>query len=269
MQRVDRRQRHHVRVSATRYSCSRACRAPMTGWARCSASARIRAGAARSSRRSTRDRATACSTSRPAPEWWPRRWSAQGNCQVVALDQSEAMLGAARARLRATPRWRRTSASSPARQSGCRSPIESSTRCRSPICCATSTTARRRCASWRGWSSRAAGSRWSSSRFRQIQRCGALWRVYTRVGLPLLGRVVSQSWVDVGRFLGPNIEQLYANQPDLTQLWQRGGDRQRRRAPDELWRRAGDVGSAGWPATILSSSARRSTRSPAAAGATC
>ena len=51
----------------------------------------------------------------------------------------------------------------------------------------------------------------------------ALWRVYTRAGLPLLGRLVSTSWVDVGRFLGPNIEQLYASEPDLTGLWERAG----------------------------------------------
>jgi demethylmenaquinone methyltransferase / 2-methoxy-6-polyprenyl-1,4-benzoquinol methylase len=51
----------------------------------------------------------------------------------------------------------------------------------------------------------------------------ALWRVYTRVGLPLLGRVVSPAWVDVGRFLGPNIEQLYADEPDLAALWRTAG----------------------------------------------
>jgi demethylmenaquinone methyltransferase/2-methoxy-6-polyprenyl-1,4-benzoquinol methylase len=47
----------------------------------------------------------------------------------------------------------------------------------------------------------------------------ALWRVHTRVGLPLLGRVVSPAWVEVGRFLGPNIEQLYTDEPDLAALW--------------------------------------------------
>ena len=47
----------------------------------------------------------------------------------------------------------------------------------------------------------------------------ALWRVYTRVGLPLLGRLLSRAWFEVGRFLGPNIEQLYEQTPDLAALW--------------------------------------------------
>ncbi|MGZ4165288.1 MAG: class I SAM-dependent methyltransferase [Solirubrobacteraceae bacterium] len=50
-----------------------------------------------------------------------------------------------------------------------------------------------------------------------------LWRVHTRVGLPLLGRGVSRAWYEVGRFLGPNIEQFYAAHPDLTQLWRDAG----------------------------------------------
>ena len=53
----------------------------------------------------------------------------------------------------------------------------------------------------------------------------ALWRVHTRVGLPLLGRLVSPAWFEVGRFLGPNIEQLYAQEPDLTELWRSAGIR--------------------------------------------
>ena len=51
----------------------------------------------------------------------------------------------------------------------------------------------------------------------------ALWRVHTRGGLPLMGRLVSPAWVDVGRFLGPNIEQLYADEPDLAALWRGAG----------------------------------------------
>jgi demethylmenaquinone methyltransferase / 2-methoxy-6-polyprenyl-1,4-benzoquinol methylase len=46
-----------------------------------------------------------------------------------------------------------------------------------------------------------------------------LWRIHTRVGLPLFGRAVSRAWYDVGRFLGPNIEQFHAAQPDLPALW--------------------------------------------------
>lgn len=50
-----------------------------------------------------------------------------------------------------------------------------------------------------------------------------LWRVHTRVGLPLLGRLVSPAWFEVGRFLGPNIEQLHAQEPDLAALWRSAG----------------------------------------------
>jgi demethylmenaquinone methyltransferase/2-methoxy-6-polyprenyl-1,4-benzoquinol methylase len=51
----------------------------------------------------------------------------------------------------------------------------------------------------------------------------ALWRLYTRLGLPLIGRLGSSAWVEVGRFLGPSIEQLYEEEPDLTALWRRAG----------------------------------------------
>jgi demethylmenaquinone methyltransferase / 2-methoxy-6-polyprenyl-1,4-benzoquinol methylase len=50
-----------------------------------------------------------------------------------------------------------------------------------------------------------------------------LWRVHTRVGLPVLGRLVSPAWYEVGRFLGPNIEQFHATHPDLTRLWNEAG----------------------------------------------
>lgn len=51
----------------------------------------------------------------------------------------------------------------------------------------------------------------------------AAWRMYTRVGLPVLGRAVSPAWFEVGRFLGPNIEELYAQEPDVADLWRRSG----------------------------------------------
>ncbi len=56
-------------------------------------------------------------------------------------------------------------------------------------------------------------------------RLRALWRVHTRVGLPVLGRLVSSAWFEVGRFLGPSIEGLYADEPDLPALWKRAGIR--------------------------------------------
>jgi demethylmenaquinone methyltransferase/2-methoxy-6-polyprenyl-1,4-benzoquinol methylase len=46
---------------------------------------------------------------------------------------------------------------------------------------------------------------------------GGMWRppwwLYTRVGLPLAGRVVSAKWSGVGAFLGPSIERFYARHP--------------------------------------------------------
>jgi demethylmenaquinone methyltransferase / 2-methoxy-6-polyprenyl-1,4-benzoquinol methylase len=41
----------------------------------------------------------------------------------------------------------------------------------------------------------------------------AAWRVYTTVGLPALGRVVSRDWYEVGRFLGPSIRDYYERHP--------------------------------------------------------
>lgn len=51
----------------------------------------------------------------------------------------------------------------------------------------------------------------------------AAWRAYTRVGLPLIGRVVSPAWAEVGRFLGPNIEDFHAGEHDLPALWRSVG----------------------------------------------
>ncbi len=51
----------------------------------------------------------------------------------------------------------------------------------------------------------------------------ALWRVHTRVALPLIGRVLSPAWYEVGRFLGPNIEQFHAAEPDLASRWREAG----------------------------------------------
>ena len=51
----------------------------------------------------------------------------------------------------------------------------------------------------------------------------ALWRVYTRAGLPLIGRLVSPAWLDVGRFLGPSIESFHDTYPDLEAVWRNAG----------------------------------------------
>jgi len=55
-----------------------------------------------------------------------------------------------------------------------------------------------------------------------------LWWVYTRVGLPLIGRLVSPAWWEVGRFLGPSIEGFYRTYPLERQL--------------QMWRAAGIAG---------------------------
>jgi demethylmenaquinone methyltransferase/2-methoxy-6-polyprenyl-1,4-benzoquinol methylase len=53
----------------------------------------------------------------------------------------------------------------------------------------------------------------------------AFWRWHTRVGLPGLGRLASPAWEEVGRFLGPNIEGFYAAHPlpALAGLWRAAG----------------------------------------------
>ncbi len=51
------------------------------------------------------------------------------------------------------------------------------------------------------------------------------WRVYTWVGLPLLGRLVSRDWYEVGRFLGPSIAGFYERYPleRVIELWREAG----------------------------------------------
>jgi demethylmenaquinone methyltransferase/2-methoxy-6-polyprenyl-1,4-benzoquinol methylase len=53
----------------------------------------------------------------------------------------------------------------------------------------------------------------------------APWLLYTRVGLPTLGSLVSADWFRVGRFLGPSISAFYARYPleRLPALWQAAG----------------------------------------------
>jgi len=53
----------------------------------------------------------------------------------------------------------------------------------------------------------------------------ALWRGYTAVGLPLLGRAISPGWGAVGRFLARSIPDFYRRQPleTLPALWRAAG----------------------------------------------
>lgn len=52
-----------------------------------------------------------------------------------------------------------------------------------------------------------------------------LWWLYTRVGLPIAGRVVSAKWASVGAFLGPSIERFYARHPQqaVERYWRDAG----------------------------------------------
>ena len=52
-----------------------------------------------------------------------------------------------------------------------------------------------------------------------------LWVLYTRVGLPALGRLVSREWYDVGRFLGPSIGGFWQRHPldSVVSMWQAAG----------------------------------------------
>ena len=52
-----------------------------------------------------------------------------------------------------------------------------------------------------------------------------LWWLYTRVGLRLAGALIGQGWGEVGRFLGPSIDRLWASHSpdDLAKLWNAAG----------------------------------------------
>ncbi|MFI5009317.1 MAG: class I SAM-dependent methyltransferase [Solirubrobacterales bacterium] len=51
------------------------------------------------------------------------------------------------------------------------------------------------------------------------------WRLYTAIGLPVLGRAVSREWGEVGRFLGPSITGFYSRHPveRIVEYWREAG----------------------------------------------
>ena len=53
----------------------------------------------------------------------------------------------------------------------------------------------------------------------------ALWKFYTRFGLPALGRLVSREWRDTGSFLARSIPEFYARHPleEVARLWTDAG----------------------------------------------
>ncbi len=147
----------------------------------------------------------------------------RSSCQVVALDQSEAMLGAARARIESDP------------QLAVRIALLQGEAEQLPFDDAEfdglSFTYLLRYVDDRLATMRELarvvkpGGRIAMVEFGvpQTRALRALWRVHTRLGLPLIGRLVSPAWYEVGRFLGPNIEQLQAQEPDLVALWRSAG----------------------------------------------
>jgi demethylmenaquinone methyltransferase / 2-methoxy-6-polyprenyl-1,4-benzoquinol methylase len=52
-----------------------------------------------------------------------------------------------------------------------------------------------------------------------------LWRLYTRLGLPLIGRAISERWASVGAFLSGSIERFNAahTQDDVERYWRAAG----------------------------------------------
>jgi demethylmenaquinone methyltransferase/2-methoxy-6-polyprenyl-1,4-benzoquinol methylase len=150
----------------------------------------------------------------------------RSGCEVVALDQSEAMLAAARARMAADP------------QLATRINFVAGEAERLPFADAEFDGATFTYL-LRYVDDRAATMRELVRVVKPGGRIGmvefgvpmapplrALWRVHTRVGLPLLGRLVSPAWLDVGRFLGPSIEELHELEPDLVELWEAAGIRE-------------------------------------------
>ena len=146
-------------------------------------------------------------------------------CEVVALDQSDAMLAAARARVEQDPRLT-------ARISFVRGEAEHLPFVEAEFDSLTFTYLLRyvddRAATMRELARvvKPGGSigmiEFGVPRAAVLR---ALWRVHTRVALPLVGRVVSPAWFEVGRFLGPSIEELHELEPDLVGLWEAAGIR--------------------------------------------
>ena len=156
-----------------------------------SASSRIRAGGGRWSPRSRRAGTSGSSMSRPAPGWWPGAGERCGCRWSGSTRAARCSSGRARSSV-AIRRSRPESSCSRGKPSRCPSTTTSSTTSPSPICFATSTIRRRRCASSRGWSSRA-----GASPARVLRPAGAWlwpWRLYTRLALPALGGLASRQW---------------------------------------------------------------------------
>lgn len=147
----------------------------------------------------------------------------RADCQVVGLDQSERMLAGARARLAARPQLRD-------RVSFMQGEAEQLPFADAEFDALTFTYLLRYVDDPAATMRELArvvrpGGRIGMVEFgvpeQPLLRVG--WRAYTRAGLPRLGRLVSPAWFEVGRFLGPNIEEFHRREPDLPALWRAAG----------------------------------------------
>lgn len=143
--------------------------------------------------------------------------------QVVGLDQSEAMLGGARARLRRTPRLAE-------RLSFVLGEAEALPFADAEFDALSFTYLLRYVDDPQATMRELARVVKPGGRIAMVEFgvpgdpiLRTLWRVHTRAGLPLIGRAVSRDWYEVGRFLGPNIERFHAAFPDLPALWRGAG----------------------------------------------
>lgn len=144
-----------------------------------------------------------------------------GECTVVGIDQSAEMLGAARARFANDPRVELVEGEAEALPF----PDES-------FDALTVTYLLRYVEDPRATISELArvlrpGARIASLEFGVPPLVPArwAWRFYTAVGLPVLGRLASREWMEVGRFLGPSIRGFYDRLPLDAQLelWDAAG----------------------------------------------
>jgi demethylmenaquinone methyltransferase / 2-methoxy-6-polyprenyl-1,4-benzoquinol methylase len=148
------------------------------------------------------------------------RWG----CRVVGLDQSEAMLARARAKAAADPRLA-------ARASFVRGEAEELPFAAAEFDHLTFTYLLRYVDDPAATLRELARVVKPGGRVSSLEFCvpaGAWlwpWRLYTRVGLPALGRLVSRGWYEAGRFLGPSIEGFYRALPLPRQLelWEAAG----------------------------------------------
>jgi demethylmenaquinone methyltransferase/2-methoxy-6-polyprenyl-1,4-benzoquinol methylase len=150
---------------------------------------------------------------------------ARGGCSVVGLDQSPEMLAGARARLAAQPRLKE-------RVELIEGQAEQLPFADGSFDALTFTYLLRYVDDPRATMRELArvvapGGRVGSLEFAVPPRLPArlAWRLYTAVGLPLLGRLVSREWAQVGRFLGPSIRGFYARHPveRIVEYWQEAG----------------------------------------------